>query len=147
MEVVECTLQGVDSAASLFNQYRMFYELLDDLGKSRDFLRDNLEQQRSRIFLVVNDDKKAVAFAQLYPATCSLAMKRFYWLYDLFVDPSSRGEGCARMLLGHVASMARAEGAHRISLDTAKTNLSAQQLYRSQGFEAEGEFLTYHLML
>lgn len=147
MEVVECTLQGVDSAASLFNQYRMFYELPDDLGKSRDFLRDNLEQQRSRVFLVVNDDKKAVAFAQLYPAICSLAMKRFYWLYDLFVDPSARGEGCARMLLDHVASMARAEGAQRISLDTAKTNLSAQQLYRSQGFEAEGDFLTYHLML
>jgi ribosomal protein S18 acetylase RimI-like enzyme len=147
MEVFECTLQDVDCAASLFNQYRMFYELPDDLGKSRDFLRANLAQRSSRVFLVLNDEKKAVAFAQLYPATCSLAMKQFYWLYDLFVDPTARGEGCARMLLDHVASMARAEGAHRISLDTAKTNLSAQQLYRSQGYETEGEFLTFHLML
>jgi ribosomal protein S18 acetylase RimI-like enzyme len=36
------------------------------------------------------------------------------------------------MLLDHLASMARAEGAHRITLDTAKTNLNAQKLYRSQ---------------
>ena len=147
MEVIECTRQKVDSAANLFNQYRMFYDLPDDLEKSRDFLRANLEQQRSRIFLVVNEDKEAVAFAQLYPATCSLAMKHFYWLYDLFVAPSARGSGYARMLLDHLANMARAEGAHRISLDTAKTNLSAQKLYSSQGYEAEGEFLTYHLML
>jgi ribosomal protein S18 acetylase RimI-like enzyme len=147
MEVIECTLQDVGGAASLFNQYRMFYELPDDLDKSRDFLRANLEQERSRIFLVVNEEKEAVAFAQLYPATCSLAMKRFYWLYDLFVDPSARSSGCARMVLDHLANMARAEGAHRISLDTAKTNLRAQKLYQSQGYEVEGEFLTYHLML
>jgi ribosomal protein S18 acetylase RimI-like enzyme len=147
MDVIECTRQDVDRAANLFNQYRIFYELPDDLAKSRDFLRANLEQQRSRIFLVMNEEKEAVAFAQLYPATCSLAMKHFYWLYDLFVDPAARGTGCARMLLDHLANLTRAEGAHRISLDTAKTNLTAQKLYRSQGYEAEGEFLTFHLML
>jgi ribosomal protein S18 acetylase RimI-like enzyme len=147
MEVIECTRQDVDSAANLFNQYRMFYELPDDLETSRDFLRANLERRRSRIFLVMNEEKNAVAFAQLYPATCSLAMKHFYWLYDLFVDPSARGTGCARMMLDHLANMARAEGAHRISLDTAKTNLSAQKLYLSQGYEAEAEFLTFHLVL
>jgi GNAT superfamily N-acetyltransferase len=107
MEVIECTLQDVGGAASLFNQYRMFYELPDDLDKSRDFLRANLEQERSRIFLVVNEEMEAVAFAQLYPATCSLAMKHFYWLYDLFVDPSARSSGCARMVLDHLANMSR----------------------------------------
>jgi ribosomal protein S18 acetylase RimI-like enzyme len=147
MEVIECSRQNVDSAANLFNQYRMFYELPDDLERSRDFLRANLEQQRARVFLVMNEESKPVAFAQLYPATCSLAMKHFYWLYDLFVDPAARGSGCARMLLDHLANMARAEGAQRISLDTAKTNLNAQKLYLSQGYEAEGEFLTFHLML
>jgi ribosomal protein S18 acetylase RimI-like enzyme len=147
MEVIECTRQNVDSAANLFNQYRVFYDLPDDLDKSRDFLRANLEQQRSRIFLVIDEDNEPVAFAQLYPAMCSLAMKHFYWLYDLYVHPSARGAGCARLLLDHLANIARGEGAHRISLDAAKTNLSAQKLYSSQGYEAEGEFLTYHLML
>jgi ribosomal protein S18 acetylase RimI-like enzyme len=50
------------------------------------------------------------------------------------------------MPLEHQANMARAEGAHRISLDIAKTNLGAQKLYRNQGYEAGGELLTYHLM-
>jgi ribosomal protein S18 acetylase RimI-like enzyme len=147
MEVIECTRHDVASAADLFNHYRMFYEWPDDLDKSRNFLRANPEHQRSRIFLVSTEEKEAVAFAQLYPATCSLAMKHFYWLYGLFVDPQARGTGGARMLLDYLANMARAEGAHRISLDTAKTNLNAQKLYRSQGYKAEGEFLTYHLML
>jgi len=147
MEVIECTRQNVESATNLFNQYRMFFELPDDLDKSRDFLRANLEQQRSRIFLVMNEDKDAVAFAQLYPTMCSLAMKPFYWLYDLYFAPSARGAGCARLLLDHLATMARAEGAHRISLDTAKTNLSAQKLYSTQCYEPEGAFLSYHLML
>jgi ribosomal protein S18 acetylase RimI-like enzyme len=35
------------------------------------------------------------------------------------------------LLLDHLANMARAEGVQRISLDTAKTNLGAQKLYRS----------------
>lgn len=57
MEVIECTHQDVDCAVYLFNQYRIFYELPGDLEQSRDFLRANLEDQRSRIFLVANEDR------------------------------------------------------------------------------------------
>lgn len=78
MEVIECTRQDVHIVANLFHQYRMFYELHDNLDNSRDFLRARLEQQRFRIFLVVNEDKESMAFAQLSPATCSLAMKHFF---------------------------------------------------------------------
>ncbi|SEJ77818.1 hypothetical protein [Pseudomonas sp. NFR16] len=59
IEVIECTRQDVDITAKLFNFYRMFYELPDDLDKSRDYHRFNVQQERSRIFLEVNDDKDA----------------------------------------------------------------------------------------
>ncbi|WP_256588508.1 N-acetyltransferase [Pseudomonas sp. FW305-17] len=41
----------------------------------------------------------------------------------------------------------QAEGAQRLSLDTARSNLAAQALYESLGYEAEQEFVTYHKVL
>lgn len=147
MHIIECGLQDLDPVADLFNQYRVFYELPDDLGASRAFIRANLQEQRSRIFLVLDDDGRALAFAQLYPALCSLAMKRFYWLYDLFVAPAARKSGHARQLMNHLSALLAAEGADRISLDTATSNKAAQALYESLGYQREGEFLTFHKYL
>ncbi|MHA6195029.1 N-acetyltransferase family protein [Pseudomonas wadenswilerensis] len=147
MQIIECTLKDLDQAAGLFNQYRIFYELPDDLASSRDFLKANLDGKRSRIFLVLDDQGTAQAFAQLYPALCSLAMKRFYWLYDLFVAPEARKSGYARQLMNHLTTLLRAEGADRISLDTASSNKAAQALYESLGYVREAEFLTYHQYL
>lgn len=147
MQIIECTLKDLDQAAGLFNQYRIFYELPDDLASSCDFLKANLEGKRSRIFLVLDDQGTAQAFAQLYPALCSLAMKRFYWLYDLFVAPEARKSGYTRQLMNHLTTLLRAEGADRISLDTATSNKAAQALYESLGYVRESEFLTYHQYL
>lgn len=147
MQIIECTLEQLNDVATLFNQYRIFYELPDDLETSRDFLQANLENNRSRIFLLLDDDVQAVAFAQLYPALCSLAMKRFYWLYDLFVAPQARKSGYARQLMNHLSTLLTAEGADRISLDTATSNKAAQALYESLGYQQEGVFLTYHKYL
>ncbi|OLS62651.1 GNAT family N-acetyltransferase [Pseudomonas putida] len=147
MQIIECSLKDVDPAAVLFNQYRVFYELADDLPASREFLRINLQERRSRIFLVLDGEGNAVAFAQLYPALCSLAMKRFYWLYDLFVAPQARKAGYARQLMNHLTALLTAEGADRISLDTAASNKAAQALYESLGYQRESEFLTYHKYL
>ncbi|MDR0279416.1 MAG: GNAT family N-acetyltransferase [Paucimonas sp.] len=147
MQIIECTLKDLDQVAPLFNQYRIFYELPDDLDTSRDFLQTNLQDNRSRIFLLVDDQGTAQAFAQLYPALCSLAMKRFYWLYDLFVAPEARKSGYARHLMNHLTTLLRAEGADRISLDTAMSNKAAQALYESLGYQREREFLTYHQYL
>ncbi|MBH3312530.1 GNAT family N-acetyltransferase [Pseudomonas mosselii] len=147
MNVIACDLHHLDAAADLFNQYRMFYQEADDLPASRAFLKTNLETGNSRIYLLLDADGQAIAFAQLYPATCSLAMKRFYWLYDLFVAPHARRGGHARFLMQQLTDIFQAEGAQRLSLDTARTNLAAQALYESLGYVAEQDFVTYHKML
>lgn len=147
MQIIECSIKDVERAAVLFNQYRIFYELPDDLNKSRDFLQANVQNNLSRIFLVLDNEQNPVAFAQIYPAMCSLAMKRFYWLYDLFVSPDARKAGHARQLMNHLTTLLTAEGADRISLDTANSNKAAQALYESLGYQREGEFVTYHQFL
>ncbi|MFF7107308.1 GNAT family N-acetyltransferase [Pseudomonas sichuanensis] len=147
MHVIACDLQHLDAAAQLFNQYRQFYQEADDLPAAQAFLEANLRTGASRIYLLLDDNHEAVAFAQLYPATCSLAMKRFYWLYDLFVAPHARRGGHARYLMNQLIDIFRSEGAQRLSLDTARSNLAAQALYESLGYQAEREFVTYHKRL
>ncbi|MFF7710899.1 GNAT family N-acetyltransferase [Pseudomonas sp. NPDC007930] len=147
MDIIECTLKDVDSAAILFNAYRQFYEQPDDLKMCGDFLRSNIEMSRSRVFLGLGSTGNALAFAQLYPALCSVEMKPFFWLYDLYVAPEARKAGHARQLMNHLSALLKSEGAHRISLDTATSNRAAQALYESLGYERESHFITYHKFL
>lgn len=147
MNVISCELQHLDMAANLFNQYRIFYKENDDLAAARDFLKSNLNTKSSRIYLLLDDKNEAVAFAQLYPAICSLAMKRFYWIYDLFVSEPARRQGYARYLMNQLTDIFTQEGAQRLSLDTAKSNFTAQRLYESLGYEIAPSFITYHKIL
>jgi GNAT superfamily N-acetyltransferase len=55
------------------------------------------------------------------PATC--------YLQDLFVDPSSRGQGAARALIEGVAAIARERGALRLYWHTQEHNATARALY------------------
>lgn len=147
MKVIECTDAQLEAAATLFNAYRMFYRRDSDLAACRAFLRANVEQQRSRLFLLVDEEDRAVGLCQLYPSFCSLSLKPYYYLSDLFIDPAQRRGGHARFLMNAVSARCAAEGAQRLTLDTAVDNQAAQHLYASLGYEEEREFITYHQLL
>jgi ribosomal protein S18 acetylase RimI-like enzyme len=147
MQVIHCTEEHLDGVAELFNDYRVFYEQPSDLAACRDFLRGNLVSKRSRILLLRDDADRAVAFAQLYPATCSVAMRPYYHLSDLYVPAAARGRGHGRHLMAYITRHVASEGAHRLTLETAGTNRIAQRLYESLGCERDAVFLTYHRLL
>jgi ribosomal protein S18 acetylase RimI-like enzyme len=147
MHIEECTVHHLDAAAALFNHYRMFYQQDDDLPSCRAFIRANVEQRRSRLFLLFDDGGRAVGLCQLYPSFCSLSLQPYYYLSDLYVDPSCRQQGHARFLMNEVSARCAAEGAHRLTLDTARSNTVAQHLYASLGYEEEQVYITYHQML
>jgi hypothetical protein len=83
MKIIRATAQHLSPTAALFDQYRMFYEQPGDLPGATAFIEANLAHDRSQIFLLLDDDERAVAFAQLYPTWCSTAMKPFMYLSDL----------------------------------------------------------------
>jgi ribosomal protein S18 acetylase RimI-like enzyme len=147
MNIIECTEQHLECAAGLFNLYRIFYEQESDLAACREFITDNFEQKRSRIFLLFDDAGKAVGFSQLYPTYGSIAMRPFYYLSDLYVDKSCRQKGYAKHLMTFLTERFTAEGAQRLTLDTATSNKIAQHLYESLGYEQEQAYITYHQML
>ncbi|REJ71017.1 MAG: GNAT family N-acetyltransferase [Proteobacteria bacterium] len=132
----------VPRVAPLFNAYREFYGQNSDLDGARDCISDNLNLGRSTIF-VSEEEGEAVGFTQLYPAFCSVEMKPFYVLYDLFVSPNHRTKGIGSALLNHAHAWAKSQGAFRVVLETAHTNTTAQSVYEGLGYEMETEFRKY----
>ncbi|WKB50627.1 GNAT family N-acetyltransferase [Eleftheria terrae] len=147
MKIIKCGLEHLQSAAELFDNYRIFYEQASDPEGARAFIQANIEHDRSQIFLLLDDSGRAVAFSQLYPSYCSIAMKPFYYLSDLYVDKSARRHGYAKKLMEYLILYFGERAIQRLTLETATTNHAAQRLYESLGYEKEQVFITYHKIL
>lgn len=129
--------------APLFDAYRQFYEQAPDIERAGAFIRSRLENAESVIF-VAEDDARMIGFCQLYPTFCSVAAAPILTLYDLFVTPSARTSGAGRQMMLAAENHARASGAVRLDLTTAKDNLRAQSLYESLEWVRDEVFFAYN---
>ncbi len=139
----------VDAAlvAPLFDAYRHFYGLAPDPDLSRRFLNERLERCESIVLLAQQPTGAALGFVQLYPTFSSLRAARVFVLYDLYVADEARRSGVARALMRAAVDVAREAGAVAVTLQTARTNDAAQQLYESLGWRRDEEFVEYGLAL
>jgi GNAT superfamily N-acetyltransferase len=144
MKIVEAGPADVESVLTLFLGYLEFYRQPQDEQRARQFLHDRLANSESKIFLALLEDKP-VGFVQLYPTFASLAMKRSWVLYDLFVVPAARKRGVAKALLERARQLAVETGAEGLTLGTAIDNLPAQRLYEQLGWKRDDEFYQYSL--
>ena len=136
----------LDQLADLFDQYRQFYECPPDLSAAKNWIAENFERGRSTIF-AADDGYQLIGFTQLYPALCSVDLVDYFVLYDLFVAPSARRQGIARALMNAASEWAKAQGAARLDLETARDNHPGQALYRDLGYELDEIFLKFSLDL
>jgi ribosomal protein S18 acetylase RimI-like enzyme len=135
--------RDLDAVAELFDAYRQFYEMPPDLALARRYLDERFTRCESVIFVAEDAQGALVGFTQLYPAFCSVAADRTFVLYDLFVTPAARGTGAGRALMEAAEAHARASGAARLELQTAKTNKIGQSLYESCGWKRDELFYVY----
>lgn len=148
MQISIANSKDLNSLTPLFDAYRGFYGQASDRTAARAWLETNLSENRSTVFVAGDPEhSRAVGFAQLYPALCSVDLVSYFVLYDLFVEPDSRRCGIGRALLASAAEWATAQGAARIDLETAHSNVTAAALYRGAGFEADRVFQKYSLNL
>jgi len=143
----QATIHDLDTLAPLFDDYRQFYGQVSDLRRARDFLAERFRHHESLILLARNEQREGVGFVQLYPLFSSVRMARTYVLNDLFVVLAARRQGVAAALMTAAADHARALGAARLSLSTARDNASAQALYASLGWRRDQQFCDYELAL
>ena len=105
---------------------------------------NRISTETSTIFLA-KVDNRAVGFTQLYSSFCSVDASPIIILYDLFVDSASRQSGVGKALMDRAKDYAAQIGASRLDLETENTNINAQRLYESLGYERETYFYKYSL--
>ncbi|WP_429165282.1 GNAT family N-acetyltransferase [Aeromonas rivipollensis] len=135
MHIHQATSVDIEDLTLLFDAYRQFYGQAPAPMAAAAFIAERLAKSESVIFLARGETGEAIGFAQLYPAFSSVAMKRMWYLNDLFVATSARQQGVARALLKQVATFARETDALTVKLATAVSNLPAKALYESEGYQ------------
>ena len=133
--------------ARLFDLYRQFYQQAPDAALAEQFIGARLTWHDSVILVASVGTEPLAGFTQLYPTLCSVSAAPIFVLYDLFVAPSSRRQGVARALMSAAQARARQDGAVRLELATARTNVQAQALYEALGWVRDDEFHRYSLTL
>jgi GNAT superfamily N-acetyltransferase len=142
--VTKVNAESVREVVSLFDAYRQFYSQQGDFEGARKFLAERLTRNES-VILLASVNGRAVGFAQLYPSFSSLSMKRVWILNDLFVTLSARGQGVGTALLEECKRLAIETDAKELTLETMKTNFTAQHLYESLGWKRDEIFHRYTL--
>ena len=146
MAIIQANIKHLDDLAILFDAYRQFYKQQSNLNAATQFLKNNLNNNESVIFLA-QQDNQTQGFVQLYPTWESISMSKRWVLYDLFVTPEGRGQSIGRALMQQAKQFAIHSGAKFITLETAHDNIAAQALYESEGYKKDLEFYSYQLGL
>lgn len=133
-----------DELVGLFDSYRQFYNQATNLHSAKEFLSERIKKQESVIF-VARRARKLIGFAQLYPAFTSVGMAGTWILNDLYIDTSERTHGTGTALVKRAIIFAKNSGALKITLETAKDNIKAQNIYNKLGFKQVKNFISYSL--
>ena len=141
--VRRAVLADLDDLARLFDLYRQFQGKASDPASARAFLHARFDQGESIAFMAIAGDT-AVGFAQLYPSYSSVSLSRVFILNDLFVLEAARGQRVASQLLCAVESYAWSCGASRVTLNVARTNVPAQQVYAARGWTQDDQYFMFH---
>jgi GNAT superfamily N-acetyltransferase len=145
VRVHQATSTDLELVAPLFDAYRQFYALPTNVGAARQYLGDRLALHDSVIFVATDPDadNAGLGFTQLYPTLCSLSLRHYAVLFDLFVAPHARRRGVGKQLLQRAHAYARDAGLDRLELQTAHANQEARALYESLGWTRDDIFLVY----
>ena len=137
MKIVKAELSDLNSAAGLFNEYRVFYQKNSDIESAMSFLRERIVNNESVIFLALSKTGEAMGFVQLYPLFSSTGMKRLWLLNDLYVNAEFRKTGVGEALIDRAKQLARETDARGLILETANENSEAQSLYFKTGWSKD----------
>lgn len=148
MKIIKANKNYLNLIAPLFDAYRVFYKQDSDILEAEKFISERLENSDSIILLIMNkEENEAFGFAQIYPSFTSIGMKKIFILNDIYVKEEYRKTGLARMLLEEVNKITKENKISKITLRTAHSNIAAQRLYESLGYEKEKEFMNYNLVV
>lgn len=146
-KVTPFTAGDLGALVPLFDAYRIFYRQPSDPALARDYLAKRLGAGEYVGFLARDAAGKAIGFALMSQTFSSVALKRIWLLNDIFVDPQVRKSGAGAALMKAVEDFARTTGAGRLDLFTARTNATAQSVYKRAGWTEDADYLRFQKRL
>ena len=106
MDIRRATHLDLDALLPLVGAYRTFYEQVPDPRCEREFLRRQLEDGTSTIYLARAERDEALGFVQIFQTYSTVCLGPSLILEDLFVVPNARGMGVATRLLQRASEFA-----------------------------------------
>lgn len=95
--------------------------------------------------LICEADGEPVGFAVYFFNYSTWQAKKGLYLEDLYVSPSSRGQGAGKALLRHLAALAVEEGCGRFEWSVLDWNQPAIDFYLSIGALPQDEWVRYRM--
>jgi GNAT superfamily N-acetyltransferase len=106
------------------------------VATEEDLLRDGFGVQPRFQCVIAEWSGEAVGFALFFYNYSTWHGRAGLYLEDLFVQPSHRGKGIGRALLGYLARRAQAEGLTRVVWQVLHWNTPAIEFYKTLGAES-----------
>ena len=144
LKILRANKSHIESVSILFDMYRQFYKYQKDLKNSKNYIHERIINEESIIF-IATDNKRVIAFVQLYETFDSLNLNKKLVLYDLYVLEKYRKLGIGRKLMNKSKDFAINNNFLRIELSTSIDNYSAQKLYESLDYIRDKEYYNYDL--
>lgn len=118
-----------DTEADVAACFPLMHQLRPHLADAAELVsRWQLQRQAGYRIMALWHGDTPVALAG-YRITDNLIHGHFLYVDDLVTDESSRGSGLGARMLDRMKEEARAQGCHRLMLDTAIDNLLAHRFY------------------
>jgi GNAT superfamily N-acetyltransferase len=95
--------------------------------------------------LVCELDGVAVGYAVYFHSYSTWLGRNGIYLEDVYVTPGSRGHGCGKALLQHIAAIAVSSGCGRFEWSVLDWNRPAIDFYEALGAEPQSEWIRYRL--
>lgn len=104
----------------------------------------SLFAQNPKVFALICElDDEPVGFAVYFYNFSTWLGRHGIYLEDLYVSPDSRGRGCGKALLRHIAEIALAEGCGRFEWSVLDWNTPSIEFYERLGAKAQSEWMIY----
>lgn len=145
MNIKKVSVNQLEDALIVFDQYMVFYKQPSAPDKYRPYLHERLSNNEATVFVAYNSDNQPIGFVLNYHSFSSVSLGKILVLNDLFVIPSYRKQGVAKNLIERCIALAKEVGAIRVDLATAIDNVSAQVLYEKIGFIKDTDYFSYRL--
>jgi len=134
MNIKEAKISDLEELSILFNDYRMFYKKVSNIEASKEFLKNRLINNDSKLF-VCEANNIITGFVQLYPLFSSTRVSKYWLLNDLFVAKKYRGNGYSKLLIERAKELVKETNSCGMMLETEKSNEIGNNLYPRTGFK------------